>query len=40
MSALSGAKGRGKAGLGDEQQQALNAAIELLEADGGVSGAS
>lgn len=38
MSALSSAKGRGKSGLDEEQQQILNSAIELLEENGGVPG--
>lgn len=35
LGALQGAKGRGKEGLAPEQLEALNAAVGLLEADGG-----
>lgn len=35
LGALQGAKGRGKEGLAPEQLEALNTAVELLEADGG-----
>lgn len=38
LSALQSAKGRGRV-LPDEQLQQLNAAIQLLEDEGGVSGA-
>jgi len=35
---LGSVKGRGSSGLDPEQLQELNAAIELLEKDGGVAG--
>lgn len=37
LTALSGARGRGREGLGEEQLEQLNSAIERLEADGGVA---
>lgn len=40
LSVLEGAKGRGKAGLDQQQLLELNAAIEMLEEDGGVPGGS
>jgi hypothetical protein len=38
LDALSSAKGRGKDGLSEEQLDQLNAAVAMLEADGGVIG--
>lgn len=38
LSVLGSVKGRGSSGLDPEQLQELNAAIELLEKDGGVAG--
>jgi hypothetical protein len=38
MDVLGSVKGRGKSGLDQQQILELNAAIELLEQDGGVSG--
>lgn len=37
LDALKSAKGRGKEGLSASQLSQLNAAVELLEADGGVA---
>ncbi|KAG1662067.1 hypothetical protein FOA52_005314 [Chlamydomonas sp. UWO 241] len=37
LTALNGVRGRGKSGLDDAQRLAIEAAVELLEADGGVS---
>lgn len=39
LSLLGSAKGRGTSGLDQQQLVELNAAIELLEQDGGVGGA-
>ena len=36
LDAIKGVKGRGKSGLPEEQQEAFNAAVEVLEADGGL----
>ena len=38
IAALTGARGRGKTGLSEDQLAELNEAIETLEADSGVSG--